>query len=141
MVFSREEAPCLLVGVAEAELAWHRRTSMLPRSRRLRSTAEIQRVLREGHCITTPAVRVCFLQSGAAETRVACVVGKTVHRSAIRRHRYQRWLREVARQFLTDHQDVAYDMVWVARPGMLAVGSFKALSAELVPRLTTLIHH
>lgn len=73
--------------------------------------------------------------SPTAHTRIACVVGKSVHRSAVRRHKYQRWLREVARQTLaTQSPNTAYDMVWIARPGMTNMSSVAAIAADLAPR-------
>jgi ribonuclease P protein component len=109
---------------------------MLPRSARLRRTAEIQQVLRAGRCLTTPHLRICTHPSSHDHPRIACVVGKSVHRGAVRRHRYQRWLREIARTFLSEHPAIApYDMVWIAQPGLASIGSLAEAKQAVGPHL------
>jgi ribonuclease P protein component len=104
---------------------------MLPRSARLRRSREIQRVVHEGRVFVTTYLKVYRAPSLAPDTRVACVVGKTVHRSAVARHRYQRWLRALARELLSETVLASpYDMVWVARPS-IAAASLHAVRADL----------
>lgn len=68
-------------------------------------------------------------------TRVACVVGTSVHRSAVRRHRYQRWLRELSRNLLRERPlPVPYDMVWVAQPSIIQADSLAKLYQDVAPR-------
>ncbi len=89
---------------------------MLPRPHRLRATTTIKEVVRAGKVIPTPWVRLHLLPRPAnTATRVACVVGKKVHRLATRRHRYQRWLREAARTLISVFS-TPYDVVIVAQP-------------------------
>lgn len=113
---------------------------MLPRAHRLRASQDIQAVVRRGRCLTTPAVRVCALPREASGSRVACVVGKRVHRHAVVRHRYQRQLRVLARRVLDRlPSNEAYDMVWVAQPGIGRSGDWQKVTAELVPRVVSFL--
>jgi len=112
---------------------------MLGASQRLRSSREIREVVHYGRRIQTPFVRVHFLRKpNQLSSRVACVVGTRVHRSAVVRHRYQRWLRQYAREFLAQQQGaVSYDIVFVAVPAMNTLSR----SADLKNSLTNKLRH
>lgn len=72
--------------------------------------------MRSGRCVTVPGIRICALPNQIGVTRVACIAGKKVDRSAVSRHRIQRWLRVVARAMLKEvPAGQGYDMVWLAR--------------------------
>lgn len=89
---------------------------MLPRKQRLARSADIQHVLRRGRCFQVPGMRIC-VAPGATQSRVACIVSKKVSRLAVRRHRYQRWLRSLAKELLAGPLvGKQYDMVLVATP-------------------------
>lgn len=108
---------------------------MLPRSARLRQTKEIQDVVHYGRRLTSLSVRIYCHAGKKQVTRVACVVGKTVDRSAVRRHRYQRWLREVVKRLLYERPlPHPYDMVWVAQIAIKQVASQEAVYQEVLPR-------
>lgn len=112
---------------------------MLARSHRLRRSQDIEHVLRRGRCISTRFVRVCVVPGSTPSTRIACVVGKRVHARAVRRHQYQRWLREIARDVVKRLATAqSYDMVWVgtahmahARDRAQVQQSLAALPAQL----------
>ncbi len=105
---------------------------MLPRSSRLRQTKEIQHVVRAGRRQASSYVRLYSMPGATDESRVACVVGKTVHRSAVRRHRYQRWLREVFKKLNRERPLLTpYDMVWVAQPGITQAASLEEVYQDL----------
>lgn len=107
---------------------------MLPRLHRLRQTKAIQHTLHTGTCFTTPYIKVCYIPSQAAQTRVACVVGKSVHRSAVRRHRYQRQLREIVRHLLAEEPlPRPYDMVWMAKSSIQKAPSLGVILAAVKP--------
>lgn len=115
---------------------------MLPRPHRLRQTKQIQAVMRFGQCLHTPYVRICTHPGATQHTRIACVVGKSVDRSAVRRHRYQRWLREIAQVFLAAQPlSTPYDMVWIAQPAITQVHSLKEVAAQVIPRLQNFYAH
>lgn len=107
---------------------------MFSRSRRLRSRQDISRLIQKGRRIRTPHVLIYIAPSSESSTRVACVVGKKVHASAVKRHFYQRRLREIAKQVVRDIPQ-PYDMVWVALP---SISSLKT-QAELRETITSVL--
>lgn len=107
---------------------------MLPRPARLHRTQDITAVLRHGQRSRTPWVRLYYRPGRTAGTRVACIVGRQVDPSAVRRKRYQRWLREIARQALASTH-APYDMVWVARPEIRECRSLAALREQIASSL------
>jgi ribonuclease P protein component len=115
---------------------------MLPRSHRLRQTKQIQYVLRHGRRLNTPYLRIYTHPGATAHTRIACVVGKSVDRSAVKRHHYQRWLRELARAALVAHPKAPpYDMVWIAQPAITQARSLVEVAADVNPRLQNFYAH
>lgn len=105
---------------------------MLERNRRLINTDAIRTVLRRGNCVATASVRVCVLRSAGPFGQVAIVVGKKVHIRATVRHRYQRWLRVLAREALAEQVTLtAYDMVWVGLPGLISHQRLATLRPEV----------
>lgn len=87
---------------------------MLPRISRLHRAKDIERVLKQGTLLRGEGVTLRFLRRGDdGVSRVAVVVGKRVHTSAVQRHRFQRLLREAMRDVLT-LVPLGYDMVVVA---------------------------
>lgn len=89
---------------------------MLPRQDRLTKQKDITKAIRQGVVLDTPYVRVHALKTtNDLRTRVAAIVSKKVHNSAVKRHTYQRWLRESARQLITQLTG-HYDIVLIAKP-------------------------
>lgn len=112
---------------------------MVPGRLRLRSRDDIQRVVRSGKRVVTPYVFIYASPGLNQHSRVACIVSKKVSKSAVRRHRYQRWLRESAQRFLPQ-MPAPTDMVWVGRPALVNLhtgaeleSSLSRLAARLVP--------
>lgn len=97
---------------------------MLARSYRLQREKDIRTVVRSGQAVHTPHVRLHFLRTARPHSRIACVVGTRVSRSAVVRHRVQRQLRAMAHRLqkmgVLRH---TYDMVWYALPGLLTAQS------------------
>lgn len=112
---------------------------MLPRSSRLHKSEEIRTILRRGQRLPTPYVYVYYLPRSDHKglSRVACIVSKKVHSSAIKRHYYQRWLREAARHFIPRIVQTC-DMVWVAKPAITKVKNLTELQDNLTPYLQKL---
>lgn len=87
---------------------------MLASKYRLRASADIAHVIRNGKKIHTPcAVITILIPSPVNHTRIACVVGKKVDRSSVVRHSVQRKLRAGAAA-LPLEGTTPYDMVIVA---------------------------
>lgn len=88
---------------------------MLPSQFRLRASADIERAIRLGMRAHTPfATLYLFPRESGGGTRIACVVGKRVDKTAVIRHAVQRKLRAAANA-LPLALDRPYDMVIVAR--------------------------
>jgi ribonuclease P protein component len=66
------------------------------------------------------------------QTRVATIVAKKVHSSAVKRHQYQRWLRAVAIELLPSLKQ-PYDMVWVAKPKITELASAREVAQKVRP--------
>lgn len=81
--------------------------------------------------VSTPALRMYYVESREAKVQLACIVGKKVHPRAVTRHRYQRLLREAAGRFLKVNP--RYDMVVVAKPEILRVKKLGELQVNLEP--------
>lgn len=89
---------------------------MLSQKHRLRRNADILAVLRTGKQVRLKGLKVFLKQVPPAQpSRVACVVGKSVSSLATQRHRYQRWLRVLAREYVTGRPN-GVDVVLVALP-------------------------
>lgn len=107
---------------------------MLPRRSRLHRQDDIIRVVRTGQKIITPYVIIHYLPASAG-SRIACVVGKKVSPSAVARHRYQRWLREIVKSITPSLPNKAYDMVWVGRPSLAQADKLGTVKDSIIPRL------
>jgi ribonuclease P protein component len=104
---------------------------VLAQLHRLRRDSEIKGVVRSGRCFVTPHIRVCVLPSNGP-VRIACVCGKSVSALAVARHKYQRWLRSLAKEIIVElGADSGCDMVWVARPGIAGAKSIKEIQQDL----------
>lgn len=111
------------------------RTIMLSRKFRLSRHIDIMNVLRRGRRLNTPFVHLYHLaQPNAPTPRIACVVSKKVHSSAVKRHTYQRWLRRIAQDFISS-TTASSDMVWVAKPKINTVKKISDLQKSLQPVL------
>jgi ribonuclease P protein component len=104
---------------------------MLPRHLRLTKNADILRIMRQGKKISTPYVWIYFLKRDDKKpSRAASVVSKKVHKLAVKRHRYQRWLRQLSKAHIS-RLPLAHDMVWVARPKITEVKKITELQSSL----------
>lgn len=114
---------------------------MLPTRARLRRAEDIRNTLRLGQRATIKGIRL-YARPNPAElaSRVACVVGRSVDRSAVVRHRYQRWLRVLAAEALaTTLQRRAYDVVLVALPGIKSYERLQQVRDALLPALKKIV--
>lgn len=112
---------------------------MLPRRLRLTKNTDILKVMRQGNKISTPYVWLYLLpRNDDQSSRAACVVSKKVHQSAVKRHHYQRWLRQLSGTYIS-RLPAAYDMVWVARPKIIEVNEISKLQNSLQTQLDKLV--
>jgi ribonuclease P protein component len=95
--------------------------------------------MRQGNKVITPYCWLYVLQRDDDKpSRAACVVGKKVHQLAVKRHHYQRWLRQISSTYI-NHLPVSYDMVWVAQPKITEVKEILKLQNSLQGQLDELI--
>lgn len=111
---------------------------MLARESRLNKKSDIVKTIRYGRRIRTPYVLLYVLKPDPLpkNTQVAVVVGKKVSKVAVKRHRYQRLLREIAREYITDLPPLY--MVWVGIPPLHDVTSKEELERSLAVPLKKL---
>jgi ribonuclease P protein component len=110
---------------------------MLPRPLRLTRQEDILRVLRTGRVVKNPYLRLHFqVLPEQPFPRFACVVGKKVHRHAVKRHRYQRWLRHLVRQ----HAPTSFtgDAILIGLPPLATVKTYQGLERLTSPLLKSL---
>lgn len=104
---------------------------MLPAAFRLRRSEDITRVLRQGASIFTPHVRIhALLKPEQGRSRLMGIVSKKVHRSAVQRHKYQRWIRVYLAELVKELHS-SYDIVLVARPSITSLAKLTQFTATL----------
>jgi ribonuclease P protein component len=104
---------------------------MLARFFRLHRRQDIEQAVRYGTRVVTPYIAVYWRTSiAAAQPRIACIAGKRVHASAVRRHRAQRLLRALAKEIIPRLQS-GVDMVWVGQPNLATVEGLDQLRASI----------
>ncbi len=111
---------------------------MLTGLHRLRNREDVIRVIRHGRRLKSSHILFYIYRRSAEDApRVACIVGKKVSKSAVRRHRFQRWLREIARSLLPT-MSPKYDMVLMALPSLDQVQTLADLRDTLASDLPAL---
>lgn len=109
---------------------------MLPSQHRLRNSAEIGLVRREGQRRQHPFVALFVYsqpQEGTAASRFAIAVGRHIGK-ATRRNRVKRRIREILRIRL-DKMAAGYDCLIVARSGVVTA-SYSELESALIELLS-----
>ena len=98
---------------------------MLATRSRLSRQEDILAVLRGGRIYKTSVAKIYIKASEGGTTSRACViVGKTVSKKAVTRHRYQRQLRQVAKKIITKSKGPV-DVVIVATPAIIGVKTLR----------------
>lgn len=112
---------------------------MLSSKHRLQKTADIQQVIRAGKRVQTPfATLYILIPAPTTHTRIACVAGKRVDKSAVGRHRIQRRLRAAAVALpLTPLNP--YDMVIVAVNTQARSMSIEEITRHIAHAITSAI--
>ncbi len=125
------------IKVENTSRRWPNQSVVLSRSSRLTREQDIVSVIRRGRHIRAVGVDMYISPRTAAPTRIACVVGMRVHAQAVQRHRYQRWLRVLAREVTVPSPGGRwYDMVWVAQPAIKRFTTLALLRQALLAHLT-----
>lgn len=105
---------------------------MLPKSNRLRNTADIERVFREGRGIKEGFLFLKLAENNLKVSRFAFVVGKKVSRKAAIRNKLKRALREAVRGKIVQIRP-GFDAVVVAQGGAES-GVFREAAGKLLKR-------
>jgi ribonuclease P protein component len=104
---------------------------MLPAHHRLRRQADIARVFKAGKKLRSPHTVIYYLARPASPySRAACIVSRKVHRSAVMRHRYQRWLRHTAKN-LIKNSPLIMDIIIIALPSLARINEYKVIDKEI----------
>jgi ribonuclease P protein component len=110
---------------------------MLPRAHRLHQQKDIIATIRQGKRLRTPYLLIHYRPHPLGPTRIACVVSRKIDVSAVKRHAFQRLMREVAKAtvpLLTGK----HDMVWVALPAITTITHPQDLQNSIEPYLNTI---
>ncbi len=94
---------------------------------RLQSTADFERVRREGKSHAHPLVVLIACRNGRADTRCGFAAGKRVG-GAVQRNRAKRLLREAVRQH-DAHLPAGWDLIFMARAPLKAAQLAQAQEA------------
>ncbi len=105
---------------------------MFSRKSRLSRSKDIERVVRFGSRLVTPYIVIYYLQTEGEGVRLACVAGKKVSLSSVRRHRAQRLLRSLAKEFIANIP-AGMDLVWVGQSNIDKIEGLSDLRQSLAP--------
>lgn len=114
---------------------------MLSRPYRLSQAKDIQATLRQGYCAHLPPIKVCFRRTNNAQSRITCIVGRRVDHSSVVRHRYQRYLRELARDVISEHPSLSCDIVLIAQPSIKDYQTKNQIKTEVWGKINQLLPH
>src|SRR5258708_4795019 len=104
---------------------------MLQPQARLRASVEIMRVLRSGTKTRLPYCTLYVRPTDAPySVRIACVVGKKVHKSAVVRHAIQRRVRAACRA-ITTSIPVSCDVVIVVLDSVVLDVDYQSLIRDI----------
>ena len=91
---------------------------MLPKENRITKDKEFQKVYRKGEFFGTKLIHFKYMRNNLPNTRVGFVIGKKVHKSAVRRNLLKRRMRAVFRLNLAKIKP-GYDIAVIAKPGAI----------------------
>ena len=103
---------------------------MLSQKNRITKNADISTIKTTGQKINVRHLIIYYKPNPSPDPRFAFVVGKHVHKTAVVRHRYQRWMRGAAKA-IAPHLKQSFDMVWVARPSINQVVSQRQIFQDV----------
>lgn len=88
---------------------------MLPQTNRLRKEKDVERVFKTGKSVFDPVCGFKFLPNGLPVSRFAIMVGTKVSKSAVKRNRLRRQIREIIRLNLSKIK-IGLDFAFIVRP-------------------------
>ncbi|HBE90164.1 MAG: hypothetical protein A3G57_01950 [Candidatus Andersenbacteria bacterium RIFCSPLOWO2_12_FULL_45_8] len=99
---------------------------------------DIKQTICHGQALHTPYVRIHIYlpPNPSPQVQFACVVSKKISPSAVRRHKYQRWLREIIRPLTADFP-AGTNLVLIAKPAIGQLSSISPLKDSLVASLNS----
>ncbi|MDD4995130.1 MAG: ribonuclease P protein component [Patescibacteria group bacterium] len=103
---------------------------MLPAQYRLRKKLDIEAVLKRGRSAYTPNISVRLAKNQLGVSRFAFVAGLKVSKSAVKRNRVRRQLREIVRKHLGAIA-AGYDVMVMTKPAILQL-KFGEMEKELL---------
>ena len=89
--------------------------NMLPQENRLRKEKEIEKVFKIGKSVYDPVCGFKFLPNGLLVSRFAFMVGTKIYKSAVKRNRLRRQIREIIHLNLSKIKP-GFDFTFIARP-------------------------
>ena len=105
---------------------------MLPQPHRLKRSADLQLVQKQGRSWRHPLCILLIKQGGAEASRFGFIASRRVGRAVIR-NRVKRLLREAVRHHLDEIQP-GWDCVWIARP-LLSQASYAEVETAVLQLL------
>jgi len=105
---------------------------MLPERHRLRRRQDVMAVLKRGRLVRGRYVNFYWLKCpGSGALRLTTVVGKAVAKSAVDRHRFQRWIRQASQSTIQRMPNLPVDIVVVGRPSISNCADIKELASDI----------
>ena len=89
---------------------------MLPKENRLQKTRDFDVVFKKGRFFGTKFLSLKYMENGLAHTRVGFVISTKISKSAVKRNRLKRQMREIFRLNL-DKIKSGVDISVIAKPG------------------------
>lgn len=91
-----------------------KRDKIVPRANRLRLKKDFRTVFNQGQRVRSESFSIIFLPS--KQTRVGIVISKKTEKSAVKRNRTRRRVKEVLRKLLPSLETYSLDMVFLLGP-------------------------
>jgi len=88
---------------------------MLAEENRLRKKEDVDRVFKTGRSVFDPVCGFKFLKNGLSVSRFAIMVGTKISKSAVKRNRIRRQIREIIRLNIPNIQK-GFDFSFIVRP-------------------------
>jgi len=91
---------------------------MLPKENRLTKNTDFQAVYKKGKFFGTKLIHFKYMKNSLPNTRVGFVIGTKVSKSAVKRNKIKRQMRDIFRLKL-DNIKKGYDIAVIVKPGAI----------------------